>query len=295
MVPRLAIGLAVLAAMTAAGCSAPTAAQLERARAERESLSKVVSQFADAIRNKEPEAASKLLDPELPGIETIGLEGSIRDAVWLSLYDGYSPDLDSAIEGLGARCLLKGRVRFEVQAVSPHEMSIEDEYELVRREVGWRFVDLELQEPLRGEAVSPPTEDEKKIRALLSDIFHKLEQEKPSEVMAMLPNTELARYRPGRRGLLARFLGLKPPIYRVQFDMFTFCETEIRRWPETDEELPLAYVGPLACVAIYDIPYAMPKNGIFSDTMQMELFVAKEEGEWKLELVRFYGEAFPDT
>ena len=286
-----AICLMVLGALFGAGCGSLSDFQERTLHREQQSISRTLVEFSEAVSNKETEAAVAYLDPALPASARQRLRGAISEAMRLQLYSRYHLHPGRPMEGLSYEEVTRGRVRLKVPASNAAGERFKDRFTLVRRGAGWHIVSMKLREPVKYEVLDPPSREREATRRILSFVFEALKSGEAAVIIQRLPNSKNAHYRLGRQGWLARLLHLPAPVHSTYIDLHRVTELDILRWPDISGDLPLAYVGPLTSVAVFDIPYAYPEGGVYSDTLRLEVFVTREEGEWKLHLVRAFGEA----
>ena len=129
----------------------------------------------------------------------------------------------------------------------------------------------------------------------LSRIVLSLREGRPAEVFYRLPEDKGARLRPLKRSFLARLFGLQPELTSVYPDLRVVCSFSVQEWPDPEKVLPLAYIASNIVVACYDIPYIWVHTNIGKpDEFRMEVFLHREEGEWRLLMLRLYAEGIPE-
>ena len=297
MVRRSLLAAAMAAAFLAAGCATPTNVERTYAETSRKEVGKLMAGFAGAIRAKDADAAMALVSPGLTGMGRGKVQDAVERAVWLEMYTGYDPNIAEAVADIGWHALCRGSVTIEVSALSPSGFEIEDRYEIVRHEGKWYVADAAFVAPEVGDALDPPEKMATEIRKVLQGIMDSLKNGQPGAVMAALPNSPNGQIRTSKRSFIEHVFMLAPRVHRAFEDLQRVQELEVPRWPDLSGKMPLAYVGLRSCVACFDAQYAWPAGNIYSDTLRVEVFLtfAQRDGKWKLDMIRFHGEAIPDS
>jgi len=295
---RTSRALVVAAILSAAvsGCATPTPADLDYAVAARRSIAATLDRFAEAIRNKDTDAASALISPTVPIEDRARMELSIKQAVWIDLYAGYRLDAEPAAAKAGWRTLRDGRVELQVRATNAAGVEFRDRFVAERSDSDWLLSAIFLQELVKYEKLDPPPAAAQEIRAVLEQVFADLKEEKIGQILLMLPQGGGLRHRVNRPTFWQSLFGAQPAYYSVDEDLNTMCSFNILAWPDPAKDLPLAYVAADTVVACYEIPYLWYEGGVANpDDLRMEIFLRLQEGKWQLFTLRLYGRGIPGS
>ena len=278
-----------------AGCAAPTEAELASHAASQQEIAVLIDQFAQAVRDKDPEAASAMLGVDLNPSQRAVATVSIREATWLRLYTGYTPDSEAAAKRLSMGAARKGVAQLKVGATNADGTSFTDRFMFVRRLGKWVLANARLQQPLVGEELDLPPDVREKIRPVVKNVMQSFRQRAFTRIVTLLPAERDAYYRKPRPSFWQRLFGSYAE-YSLYDDLERVRGFEVLHWPDADKELPLGFLGPTYVVAVYDVPYTWPEGGIDRpDNLRVELFVLCKHGEWRLHRLKLYAKGLAGT
>jgi len=277
------------------GCAALPKGGREGAAAAQEQLSALLLAFEQAIVRKEPQRIRPLIAQRTLPSERRRLLQAAGRACRLQWYRGYRLDAQAAAANVASRAARKGQARMRVEATNSAGERFKDKFAVVREDGGWALRQFELREPLFGEALDLPDEDEDHIRRKLNLLLERLRSRDITSIFYSLPDDPTARVRPYKGGFWSRLFGSRGGV-RIFDDLETVARFHITGWPGPDDELALGYVSDHQVMAIYDLSYVWPEGGIVKDdALRVEVMLAEREDEWDYQLLRFYAKGLPGT
>ena len=286
--------LSVLLALTV-GCSQLTMAQRRQAQLQARKIARLSAGTTGHIDARNIEAAMAATAPSLSLRQRARLRRQFEQTTILKRYRGCRVDIDSLAEKLPSSRVLSGKVKAQVPMGNPRGQRWKDTYDFTREEEQWYVQAVDLVAPRRGDAVSLPHDEHEQVRRILQQLIEHLRKGRTTAVMQMLPDTQRAHYRAGRGGLLDRLLGRAGRPFHVWEDVERLSHFRILRWPQLQNGIPLAYVGPVNVMACFDIPYAWPGGGVYDDVLRLEVMLRKAEDGWEIRFLRLFGKAIENS
>jgi hypothetical protein len=287
------LGTVVLAVL--GGCSMTSPMEEARASAARKVLDGMLQRYEESMRTDNVPGIMDLVDPQLGTSEQERIRQRIELTTWLELYTGYHVDRDRTLNELDTDALNRSFLNVSVYGRNQRGELFLDRMMVRRYESKWYIRDLKLHSPRRGAALDLPRGEDKGIRPTVQALMSAVRRGKAGTVMSILPDTEAAQKRPPQVGFWDRLFGNVRGTYSIGADVERAGKLDFPRWPDVEGQLPLAYVGPAAIMACYDVPYTWPAQEIYNDTLRIEILLTRSEGQWNPKLLRLYGEAIPGT
>jgi hypothetical protein len=277
------------------GCSMTSPMEEARANAARRVLSGMLSRYAESVREDDLAGIMELVDPDLNATEKARIRRRLEVSTWLELYTGYQIDSEQTLSPLETETLNQDVLELTVRGSNRRGQHLKDGLMVRRREMKWHIQDLKLQGPQQGAALDLPEEEVKKIRPTLQMLMEAVRHGKAGTVMSVLPDNAAAQKRHVRPGFWGRIFGAQAGTYSVGSDVDRAGQLDFPRWPNIEGDLPMAYLGPATVMSIYDVPYVWPEQGIYNDSLRVEIVFTRSEGDWSPQLLRLYGKAIPGT
>ena len=285
--------LLIVPVLALIGCTSLTTQQREEVKTAQQQAVKTLNAFAEAVAADDVPAAMEQVSTGVPAGRKGTLTTQVRRATWLSAYTGYSLAAEEAVMDIDEDAWLSGNVRRTLVASNSRGNSFEDTFELGKTDAGWKLTDFKLNKPIQGEDVDLPEEHRKVVAEKISKVINQMKAGDYAYIFTSLP--ERARLRQPKYSWWQSLIGSVPQPISIYSDLLQFDSLDVHRWPDPSTELPAAYVSTNAVMVIYTIPYSWPERGIMDDQLQMETLMARQKGEWKMLLLRFYGEGIPGS
>jgi hypothetical protein len=280
-----------LAALVLGGCASE--ADIKRAAAGKAQGRQLLGDFAAAIRQDAAQDIRPLLVPGLSSAAADNLELRAARASWLRFYGGYTIDLDAAVDDPRVRDWRRGEFWLKAPCSNALGRRFTDRFELAQVGGQWRLRNFELHTPQFGAPLDPPPEVRAAIAARVKRIVDGLKEGKTGAILYdELP--EEGRDRPARPGVFARLFRRPTPPVPLVHDLNIVCELTVLRWPKVDQSLDLRYFGGVNIGATLEVPYYYAPGGVGQeDILEIVMFFAHQQGQWRLKQLRFYGRAIP--
>ena len=279
----------------AAGClgvPAPTAADLEALEQDRADVQGVLASFAQALKDRDPEAFQALLAPHVRPEEAAQLKRKFALACLMAFYEDYSPELAEPVRSLAWEEWNRAVLTVNIPYADRYRITTVDTFRLEYADGRWYLVGLELKPVAADEPLNPPDEVKVLLRDSAGELLEMLSTGRYMEVYYAIPSTSRVRYIELTwwqrvRGAIPQAVDILNELRRVTQDF------NVLTWPRADEAVFVGLVGGAIGVH-YDVPYVWPNGGITTPDLLRVQFIFLPSGEgWTFYQLRLIAAGIP--
>lgn len=287
------LAVCAVLALAATGCTSLSEQETALVAERRARAVAIIDGIAEGLREKQPQTITAMLHPRMPIRDRMRLTQMAQGAIIVASYSDYKADAEQAVMDVAPRKWLGSRIHMEVPGTNIYDDKLVEPLTLSDYLGELYIVDMNLAVPVPGTELDLDEETIASVAKVTGKVIDLMREGKGGHIEVMLAEGDANRFHTEIPDFWERlFLGSE--LYRVPVitEVKHFERLIVRQWPDPAKDMHPIYASEGRIRTVYRVPYSWPDGNIIEDTLDLEIYVANREGEWHLETLRFYGDAF---